>query len=102
MTEIKQKQSRNKRGFTYLAIVLGAIGANYGINYGLGKLLGNSEVFEKEQPYFEIPDLFSEEEVQNLREYVLKHNRFLTGKEAWSPLSVKGKVTDCGNYSGIT
>ena len=67
MTEIKQKQSRNKRGFTYLAIVLGAIGANYGINYGLGKILGDSKVFEKEMPYFEIPELFSEEEVQKLR-----------------------------------
>ena len=84
MTEVKQKQSSNKRGLTYLAIVLGAIGANYGINYGLGKMLGNSAVFEEEQPYFEIPELFSEEEVQSLREYVLKHDRFLTGKEAFS------------------
>ena len=78
MTEVRQKQSSNKRGLTYLAIVFGAIGANYGINYGFGKLLGDSKVFDKEQPFFEIPDLFPEG-VQKLREYVLKYDRFLTG-----------------------
>ena len=79
-----QKQDSSNRRFTYLAILVGAIGANYGINYGLGKMLGDSRVYDKEQPHFEIPELFSEEEVQSLREYVLKHNRFVTGKEAFS------------------
>jgi len=80
---VQQQDSSNRR-FTYLAILVGAIGANYGINYGLGKMLGDSRVYDKEQPHFEIPELFSEEEVQTLREYVLKHNRFVTGKEAFS------------------
>ena len=79
-----QKQDSSNKRFTYLAILVGAIGANYGINYGLGKMLGDSRVYDKEQPHFEIPELFSEEEVQSLREYVLKHNRFVTGKEAFS------------------
>ena len=79
-----QKQDTSNRRFAYLAILVGAIGANYGINYGLGKMLGDSRIYDKEQPHFEIPELFSEEEVQSLREYVLKHNRFVTGKEAFS------------------
>jgi len=73
---------------SYLVVGIIGIGIHlFGIpvlNYGINSIIGNNTIYEKEMDHFEIEDLFSNEEVEELREYVFQHDRFLTGKEAFA------------------
>ena len=84
MTKLVEKKSGFNKNYWIVGIAISLYGLRKGLDYVLEAKLAGRTVYEKEHPYFEIPDFMNNEEIETLKEFVFEKRRFVTGKDAFN------------------
>ena len=84
MAKTVNEKSGLNLNYMIIGISMTLIVLRQGFEYIFAKNIGSTEVYETEQPYFEINDFMDDDEIETLKNYVFDTRRFLTGNEAFN------------------